>query len=206
MVALEKFFETVWLGQNKFDDFDRTSQRVWVTARQHLFERLFHEVMIACNRRLHPENNKHRDSDGRQKIPPELVVTGGDPSEILDAAEGVLDQMPFSVSRLVVGNLPLAVRPAGNNGPCSLLTQGFAKRVCIVALVGDEMLRAAQIVRKQFGGPHVAHVAGREAQREWAPDHVGEDMDFACLTAARWADALRFRPPLPPKAERCAFT
>jgi hypothetical protein len=153
-----------------------------------------------------PKSYNCRDCDGRQEVPAELIIARGDPPKVLEAAEGVLDEVPISISRLVIGDLPLAVGPAGNDRPRPLFAQGFAKGICIVALISDEMLRAPQSVRKQFGGPNVANVAGSEPEREWSSDHVGEDVDLAGLTAPRGADALRFRPPLPPKAERCAFT
>lgn len=114
--------------------------------------------------------------------------------------------MPISVPSFVIGDLPLAVGSAGDNRPRSLFTQGFAKGVRVVAFVGDEVFRAPQAIRKQLSSSNITHVAGGEPEGEWSPDHVGKDVDFAGLATTRGADPLRFRPPLPPNAERCAFT
>jgi len=59
---------------------------------------------------------------------------------------------------------------------------------------------------EQFRGDgDVGNIPRREGQREGPTDGVGEGMDLGRLAAARGADRLRFRPPFPPKAERCAL-
>ena len=51
-------------------------------------------------------------------------MTSCDPTKILEAAKGVLNQMPLPVSGFVVSDLPFAVGSSGNNGACTLIAKG----------------------------------------------------------------------------------
>ena len=124
----------------------------------------------------------------------------------LSLQKSILDKVAFPVASLIICDLAFAVGSARNHRPRPLLAKRFPKRVCIIALVGDEMLRPVEFIQQQFGCSQIADVAGRELECEWTTDHICQDMKFAGLAASRRTDALRLRPPLPPKAERCAFT
>lgn len=130
----------------------------------------------------------------------------GDAPEVLEAAERVLDPMAFAIPILVVSNLLFPVASTGNDWRYAKAAEAFAERIGVIAFIGDQPLCAIQVADQKLNGPHVADIARGESDSERATYYVGEDVEFACLAAPRRADALRFRPPLPPKAARCAFT
>lgn len=74
-------------------------------------------------------------------------------------AGGILDQTPFPVAGFVIGDLPLAVRPIGNNGPRSLLAEGIAKCVRVVAFVGNEVVCVLHAFQKQLSGPNITNIS-----------------------------------------------
>ena len=55
-------------------------------------------------------------------------------------------------------------------------------------------------------GNYIRDIAAREHEGDGPTTRVGQRVDFGRASAARAADALIFLPPLPPLAERCAFT
>lgn len=114
--------------------------------------------------------------------------------------------MALPIPILVVRNRSLPIAPTGNDGHRAKIAEALSEGICVITFVGDQPFCAIEVVDQEFSGSHIAHIARREPQGEWATDYIGEDMKFAGLATPRWADALRFRPPLPPKAARCALT
>lgn len=114
--------------------------------------------------------------------------------------------MAVAVSGFVVDDLSLSVDPARDDGDLALVAQVFADCVGVVALVGDQIARSCCAVEQQAGSLHVRYMARGQVEGVGPPERVGEGVDLGCLTAAREADRLIFRPPFPPWAERCAFT
>ncbi len=78
--------------------------------------------------------------------------------------------------------------------------------VGIVATVGNHTSDRTCRLDQLIGNADVTEVARGEADDRWAPQNIRQYMDFCGLTTPRKADGLRLRPPLPPWAERCAFT
>jgi len=71
--------------------------------------------------------------------------------------------------------------------------------VCIIAAIGDEPPQPARSSCDDLrGGLHIAGVAGRQVDYGRSAEDVGDDVDLRGLAAARDADGLRLRPPLPP--------
>ena len=136
----------------------------------------------------------------------QLVVSCGDAPEVLDAAEGILDPMTLSVAPFVIADLAFAIGAARNDGNRPLGAQGCAQFVCIIALVGDEVAHRAKPFDEMISSRDVRDIAGGQGEGIGTAQNVCQGMDLCRLPAARGADGLRFRPPLPPKAERCALT
>lgn len=100
----------------------------------------------------------------------------------------------------------LAVGAAGDDRRGSGLSECLAKAVGIVALVGDETAEARGLGGQQFGGADVGDVACGQRERDGTAEEVADGVNLGGLAAAREPDGLRLGPPLPPCAERCAFT
>ena len=73
-----------------------------------------------------PEGDEGCDGGGGEEVAGELVVAGGDAAEVLEAAEGVLDQVPVAIAALVVMDGPLAAPSAGDHGNDALVAQEAA--------------------------------------------------------------------------------
>ena len=154
-----------------------------------------------------PERDDGGEGHRRGEVSRELVVAGRHAPEVLQAAKGGLDAPAFLVAPLVVLDRALAGAPARDDGRGAIRLQVAAEVVGIVAPVSDEPLQATWCCSEDLGrNLHVRGVAGREVDDGWSPEDVGEDVDLGGLAAARGADGLRLRPPLPPCAERCALT
>ena len=153
-----------------------------------------------------PEGDDGREGDGGSVVAGELVVAGRDAAKVLEAAEHGLGAPPVLVAPPVVADRPLAGVCARDHRHDAGLAQVGAEPVGVVALVGQKAPDAAR-GGCQHGGrrPHVAAVARGEVDDGGAADDVGQDVDLCGRPAARGADRLVFRPPLPPWAQRCAL-
>ena len=114
--------------------------------------------------------------------------------------------MTIAVATSVVGDLPLARDPAGDDRHGAGLAERAAQAVGVVALVRQNVAGAAGAGQELRCDGDVRDVPRRELQREGSADDVGENVDLGRLAAARGADRLSFGPPFPPKAERWALT
>ena len=81
-----------------------------------------------------------------------------------------------------------------------------ANRIGIVGFVGVKDATARHPLEKVFGRPAVRRLATSETEGDRPAVTVGQGVDFGCAPATRAADRLLALPPLPPAAQRCAFT
>ena len=105
-----------------------------------------------------------------------------------------------------MADAPLAVDAARDDRDRAGVPEGLAEVVGVVAAVRDQAAIADDVLLQKLRRFDVRGIAGRERQRDGTADEVANGMDLGGLAAAREADGLRLRPPLPPCAERCAFT
>ena len=129
-------------------------------------------------------------------------MAGGGAAEALEPAEGGLDAPAVAVAPPVVPEPALA--RAGDDRDGAGLPQVTAQPVGVVAAVGDQPPQAAR-----RGGEPVGSRRWRcraSGGRRPGARGRGEEVDLRGLAAARRADGLRPRAPLPPCAERCALT
>ena len=154
-----------------------------------------------------PEGDDGSECDGRGVVSGQLVVAGGDATEVLEAIEGCFNPTAFAVAAFVVADLPLAAVLAGDDRRDAFFPQVGPEPVGVVALVGGQATDpTGSLGEYGWGGGDVAGVARRQQKDAWAAEDIGEGVDLGRLAATRRADALRTSPPLPPCAERCALT
>ena len=142
----------------------------------------------------YPECDEGCESDGGEEVSGEFVVAGRDAAEVLDATEGVFDQVAVSVSPRVTGDGALSVAASRNDGH----DRDAAQRIGVISLVGEDVAGSGQICEQNRCGLHVGDIACGQVKSKGSPRNICQSVDFAGLAAARWTDALRFRPPFPP--------
>lgn len=114
--------------------------------------------------------------------------------------------MPVFVAPFIVDDLALPVSAARDDGDDLFRPQSFPEAVRVIAFVRQKIPGPFERCQKAGRRLDVGDVAGGQGEREGAAQHIGQGMDLGGVAAARGADALRLRPPFPPKAERCALT
>lgn len=62
------------------------------------------------------ESDEYCKSDNGQEVAGEVIVTGVDPPEVLDAAEGIVDEMPIPIKRFVIDDLRFRLIRPGMTG------------------------------------------------------------------------------------------
>ncbi|TXT42380.1 MAG: hypothetical protein FD139_3656 [Methylocystaceae bacterium] len=81
-----------------------------------------------------------------------------------------------------------------------------AESVAVVTLVAMQNVARRKPRQKFRARGAIGYLAAGEHEGERATLGIGQRMDFGRAPAARTTDGLIFLPPLPPLAERCAFT
>jgi len=138
-------------------------------------------------------------------VPGELIVTGGDAAEVLEAAEHRFDAPTLLVTLLIVTDRPLTVPASGYHRDRVLAPQGGSDAIGVIAPVGDEPLHACGMPDQLIGRLHVGGVAGRQDQAERPAENIDERVDLGRPAATRDANCVGFRPPFPPPAQRWAL-
>lgn len=108
-------------------------------------------------------------SGARQDVGGEFVVSCGDTAEVLETAEGVLDQVAATVPVLVVADGAFAVASTGDDRNGSSVAKRAAQQVGIIALVGEQVSHAGCSLEQGRCGLHVTDVASRQHQRIGTP-------------------------------------
>ncbi len=134
--------------------------------------------------RSDPECDECGERYSGQEVAGELVVAGGHATEILDAAECVLDEVPVTVSPNVIGNRALSVDAAWNDREGSPASQGTAQGIGIIALVGDEIASTFQLRQQHRSRFHIRDIAGCQRKGKWPSKHISQGMELAGLAAA----------------------
>lgn len=181
--------------------------RCFIVFKRRIWAQIFRCTHIRVWTRSAPEGDDGGERDGGGIVAGELVVAGGETTEVLEAAEGGLDTPALAIAALVVADRPFAAALARDDGCDALLPQIGAQPVGVVAHVGGQAAETSWGFGQHVqGGTDVACVAGCQQEDAGASEDIGKGVDLGRLATARRADGLRFRPPLPPCAERCAFT
>jgi hypothetical protein len=119
----------------------------------------------------------------------ELLVPGGDATEVLQPTEDALDEVAVTVDALAPADrfAPVGARQDDHLGP------GIANRLpqCrrVVGLVGHHTLGGHAIEQGLRWGD-VVHLAGAEPALNESPDGIDHDMDLGGQSAARSPERL----------------
>jgi len=144
--------------------------------------------------------------NGRQEIPGELVISGGDPSKVREAAEAALDDVAAPVGALAEGVDDNAIGFVGDHRGCAVLDDLAAQSITIITLVGEK-LRHEWRERQDIGRHgNVGILARTEVKDDRPAARIAQPMDLGRAPAARAADGLILLPPFPPEAQRRALT
>lgn len=137
-----------------------------------------------------------------EEIARELVVSSGDASEVLEAAEAALDNVSALVGSLVEGMDDDAVGFVGDDRLCATTNDLSAQVVTVVAFVGEESAHGRGERQHVGGSSDVGILTGGEMKNDGSAERVAQAMDFGRAPAARAADGLTLLPPFPPEAQR----
>lgn len=138
-----------------------------------------------------PEGDDGGQSEGRGVVAGELIVSGGDATEVFETFEGRLDAPALPIAGPVMADFPLAAALARDDQRDAGLAQACAQPVGVIALVGGQTLDPARrFWQHRRGGGHVAGVAGRQQQDAGATEDIGERVDLGWLATARRANRL----------------
>lgn len=135
----------------------------------------------------------------------ELVVASCDTAPVFEAAEGALDQVAALVGVAVEGVETLACWIVGNDRQRSAVVQELPQSVTVVGGIGRTFPTWWQLAEKSNGGTNVAELTRCHLNRYGASERIADRVDLGCPPSTRATDSLRFSPPFPPAAERCAF-
>jgi hypothetical protein len=132
----------------------------------------------------------------------ELVVSGGDPAKVLEAAEAALDDVAALVGALAERMDDNAIGFVGDHRRCAALDDLGAQPVAVVALVGEK-LRHEWRERQDIGRRgNVGILAGRQVKDDRPAERIAQPVDLGRAPAAGAADGLILLPPFPPEAQR----
>ena len=141
-----------------------------------------------------------------QEVGGELVVAGCEPSEVLEAAEHALDGVPALVKHGAEAAFPASGDLGGDVWGCALVLDQLAHRVGVVGAIGQDDAAFRQPGEQRLRRPAVGGLARRQEEGERTALTVCKGVELGVASASRGADGLGESPPLPPAAERCAFT
>ncbi len=134
------------------------------------------------------------------------VVSGGNPSEVLDPAKHAFNGVPAFVKRRGEAVFPYPVT-FGRNVRCH--AHGFdlaADSIAVITLVAMKDIALRQTVEQQICSGAISDIATCQQEGKRATGIIGQRVDFGRAPAPRPAYGLVPLPPFPPEAQRWAFT
>lgn len=143
---------------------------------------------------------RRSESDSGQEVPRELVVSGGDGSEMFDLVEEALDEVTLSVDFWLDGPLDLTVALGGDVWPRAVLDDEIEDGAGVIAAIGDGVVCWAQSVEERLNGSLVGGLAGAQHEPQRQPARIDHDMDFGAQSASRSSDGVIRAPFFPPAA------
>lgn len=152
-----------------------------------------------------PPSNDCGHGDGRVEVSCELVVAGCNAAPVFEAAEGPFDQVAALVGFAIEGVQTLARRIVRNDRQRSALTHELPQSVAVVGRIGRTFPARWQLAEEADGGADVAQLSRRHFDGDGASERIADRVDLGRAPSTRATDSLRFGPPFPPAAERCAF-
>lgn len=144
--------------------------------------------------------------DAAKEVGGEAIVAGGEATAVLEPAEHALDSVAALVEGLAKATFPKPVGLRRDVRDSALAFDQVADAVGVVCAVGVDDAALRQIDKQLFRCAAVCRLTRCQVEGEWSAVAVGDGVDLGVATAPADADRLDVSPPLPPAAERCAFT
>jgi hypothetical protein len=141
-----------------------------------------------------------------EEVSGELVVSGGDGSEILDAAIGAFDDVAPFVAFGIEEEGALAIGFVGDDGDGAAAIEQGAQMIGVIALVADQPGAGCDVAQQRRCEGDVGDVAAAQAEGERPAGMIDQGVDFGRAPTARAADGLAAFPPFAPLAARWART
>jgi hypothetical protein len=140
--------------------------------------------------------------DGGEKVSGELIVSGGDPSEILEPAKASLDDVSAFVGAFVEAMERDSIRFVGNDWFGANFDDLRAKTIAVISFIREECVHSWRESQNSGSGGDIGVLAWRQKKRDGSTKRIAQRMDFGCAPAARTTDRLTALPPFPPEAQR----
>ena len=139
-------------------------------------------------------------NDCREEVPGELVVPGGDASEVLEFVEEALDEVALAVESGIDGPLGLSGALGGNVRAAARRGHQIEDGAGVVAAVGDKIAARREAVEQSRHRGAVVGLARSEddAHREAMGVHHG--IDLGAQSSTRTANGVIRAPFFPPAA------
>jgi len=144
--------------------------------------------------------------DGAEEVVGVPVIAGCKPPAVFKAAEHALDGVAALVEGLAEAAFPHTRALWRDVRDRALIFDQVADAVGVVGTVGVDDAPFGQVDQQMLGRTAIGRLARRQMKGEWAAIAVGDGVDLGVPATPTAADRLRVSPPLPPAAERCAFT
>ena len=131
------------------------------------------------------EPQAHRgELDHGEEVVGELVVAGGDASEVLELAKEALDLVALSVECLREAGPPLAVGLGRDVGDRALALDQVADGVAVVSLVAEHDGARCEAVEQRQRGGGVVRLPCRQAEPEREALPIDDRVDLGRETAS----------------------
>lgn len=153
-----------------------------------------------------PEAECGDEADAGEVVAGELVIAGGYGTEVLETAEGALDDVARAVGGVFEGEAVHSVALVGDDGRGALVGEATAEGIAIVGTVGEQSPGGSGGSNQPERGNNVGCLADGQVEDVRPGLLVGEEVNLGRAPTARAADGLTMLPPFAPAAERCALT
>jgi hypothetical protein len=161
--------------------------------------------MLLCLSKLNnsdPIGDDSNETECGKEVSGELVIARCDAAKVPEPSKAALDDVAFFIRLFVMPDALLAIGFTRDDRFDFLAFEEGAKRIRVVALVGQKLLDAGDQADAFLRHGAVGGVARREDQYPRAEKLINDRVDFAVAAALGEPDRLKFGPPFPPLAQR----
>ncbi len=149
---------------------------------------------------LTPPHDGGGEVDGCEEVVGDAVISGCEPSAVLEAAEHALDGVATLVEGFAETGFPHSGALWRDVRDRALVLDQVAGAVGVVSAVGVDDTPPGQVGQQMLGRPAVGRLSGRQVESEWPAISVGDGVDLGVAATPAATDRLRVSPlcrPLP---------
>jgi hypothetical protein len=139
-------------------------------------------------------------SDGSEEVPGELVVSGGDTSEVLQLVEQALDEVAPSVEGVVDRALLPSVALGRDVRPGAVFGDQIEDGLGVIAAVGDGIGGRIEAVEQDGHGGFVGRLTRGQDEPDRQAVGIGDGVDLRAQSSTRPTDGVIRAPFFPPAA------